>query len=167
MKGCVNMFIYSVKASSLRFCAVIMLSLTVICALIVLIPKYDAVNVFADDGSVVYTGAKTNEGRVEFLRKFGWEVNSEPTDESVVTIPKEFDTVFAGYNQLQKLQGLDLARYKRKSVTRYTYVVTNYPEYDGTVYANLFVYRGRIIGGDICTESAEGFIHGFSKNVHL
>ncbi len=161
------MFIYSVKASNIKFFAMIMLSLIVICTLIVLIPKYDAVNVFADDGSVVYTGAKTNEGRVEFLHKFGWEVEPTPKEEATVTIPSEFDTVFLGYNELQKLQGLDLSKYKRKSVTRYTYTVTNYEGYEGTVYANLFIYRGKVIGGDICTESSDGFIHGFSKNVHL
>ncbi len=161
------MFIYSVKASSIRLGALILLSLIIVCALIVLIPDYDAVSVFADDGSVVYTGAKTNEGRIEFLRKFGWEVESSPTDEATVTIPTEFDSVFSGYNELQRLQGLDLSKYKRKTVTRYTYVVTNYPDYDGKVFANLLIYRGKVIGGDICTEAGDGFIHGFSKNVHL
>ncbi len=161
------MFIYSFKASGIRLCALILLSVAVICSLIVLIPKYDSVSVFADDGSVVYTGAKTNEDRIEFLRKFGWEVEETPREEVNVTIPNEFDSVFVGYNELQKLQGLDLSRYKRKTVTRYTYTVTNYPDYDGTVYANLLIYRGKVIGGDICTENADGFIHGFSKNTHL
>lgn len=161
------MFIYSVKASSIRLGALILLSLVIICALVVLIPSYDAVSVFADDGSVVYTGAKTNEGRIEFLRKFGWEVETAPKDEVSVTIPTEFDTVFSGYNELQKLQGLDLSKYKRKTVTRYTYVITNYPDYDGRVFANLLIYRGKVIGGDICTESGDGFIHGFSRNVRL
>ena len=161
------MFIYSVKASSIRLGALILLSLVIICALVVLIPSYDAVSVFADDGSVVYTGAKTNEGRIEFLRKFGWEVETTPKDEVSVTIPTEFDTVFSGYNELQKLQGLDLSKYKRKTVTRYTYVITNYPDYDGRVFANLLIYRGKVIGGDICTESGDGFIHGFSRNVRL
>lgn len=161
------MFIYSVKASSIRLGALILLSLVIICALVVLIPSYDAVSVFADDGSIVYTGAKTNEGRIEFLRKFGWEVESIPKDEVSVTIPTEFDTVFSGYNELQKRQGLDLAKYKRKTVTRYTYVITNYPDYDGRVFANLLIYRGKVIGGDICTESGDGFIHGFSRNVRL
>ena len=47
------------------------------------------------------------------------------------------------------------------------YVITNYPEYEGKVFANVFIYRGRVIGGDICTEAKDGFIHGFSKNTHL
>lgn len=161
------MFIYSVKASSIKLIALVLLSLTVICTLLILIPSYDATTVFADDGSVVYTGAKSNEGRIEFLRKFGWEVTPEPIEEIEVTIPSEFDSVFVGYNDLQKLQGLDLSRYKRKTVTRYTYVITNYPEYEGKVFANVLIYRGRVIGGDICTEAKDGFIHGFSKNTHL
>lgn len=161
------MFIYSVKASSLKFVAMIILSVALICALIVLIPTYDTDAVFADDGKVVYTGAKDNDGRIEFLRQFGWEVNSTPEEEVNVTIPSEFDTVFMGYNTLQQNQGLDLTRYKRKTVTRYTYVVTNYPDYEGTVYANLLIYRGRVVGGDICTAESDGFIHGFSKSVKL
>ena len=162
------MFIYSVKASSIKLVALVLLSLTVICSLLILIPAYDqTVSVFADDGSVVYTGAKTNDGRIEFLKKFGWEVEKTPIEEAEVTIPSELDTVFIGYNELQKLQGLDLSRYKRKTVTRYTYTVTNYPDYDGRVFANLIIYRGRVIGGDICTEAQDGFIHGFSKNTHL
>ena len=162
------MFIYSVKASSIKLVALVLLSLAVVCALLILIPTYDNVaTVFANDGSVVYTGAKTNEGRIEFLRKFGWEVSPEPLEETEVTIPSELDSVFLGYNELQKLQGLDLSRYKRKTVTRYTYTVTNYPEYEGRVFANVLIYRGRVIGGDICTEAKDGFIHGFSKNTHL
>lgn len=162
------MFIYSVKASSIKLVALVLLSLTVVCALLILIPTYDqTVSVFADDGTVVYTGAKTNEGRVEFLRKFGWEVDPTPLEETEVTIPSELDSVFLGYNELQKLQGLDLSRYKRKTVTRYTYTITNYPEYGGRVFANVLIYRGRVIGGDICTEAKDGFIHGFSRNTHL
>ncbi len=161
------MFIYSVKASSIKLVALVLVSLTIVCTLLILIPSYDTATVFADDGSVVYTGAKDNEGRVEFLKKFGWEVTAEPLEEVTVTIPSEFDSVFIGYNELQKLQGLDLSRYKKKTVTRYTYAVTNYPDYDGKVFANILIYRGKVIGGDICTEAKDGFIHGFSKNTHL
>ena len=161
------MFVYSVKASSLRLIALLILSVTVVCSLLILIPRYDSVTVFADDGSVVYTGAKTNDGRIEFLRRLGYEVNETPIEEKEVVIPSEFDSVFIGYNELQKLQGLDLSRYKRKTVLRYTYEITNYDGYDGRVFANLFIYRGRVIGGDVCTEAKDGFIHGFSKNTRL
>ena len=161
------MFVYSVKASTLKFLASALAAVAIFVCLAVFIPTQGTVAVFADDGKIVYTEAKTNEGRVNFLNLFGWQVDSNPVQEAKVTVPSEFDTVFAGYNELQKMQGLDLSKYKRKEVTRYTYKVTNYPDYSGTVYANLIIYRGRVIGGDICTESSDGFIHGFSKNVRL
>ena len=155
------MFIYSVRAGKLRLVALLLLSVAVIAALVILIPTYDVTTVFAENGRVVYTGAKNNEGRVDFLRQFGWEVAPEPTETVTVTVPEEFDAVFQGYNDLQQAQGLELSRYRKKALTRYTYTVLNYPNYEGTVYATLLIYRGKVVGGDICSAEAEGFIHGF------
>ena len=42
--------------------------------------------------------------------------------------------------------------------------MTNYPDYEGTVYANVLVYRNRVIGGDICSADVSGFVHGFEKS---
>ena len=161
------MFIYSVKASTLKLLGCVIAAALILTALVVFLPEAPSVTVSADNGKTVYTDAKDNEGRIRFLSQFGWTVANEPIEEKKVTVPSEFDTVFAGYNELQKLQGLDLSRYKRKEVVRYTYEVTNYEGYEGKVLANLLIYRGRVIGGDICTESAEGFIHGFLKTTHL
>ena len=82
-----------------------------------------------------------------------------PVEECEITIPKEFDKVMTSYNEIQKQQGLDLSKYAKKSAKRYTYKVTNYPEYNGTVYANVIVYRDKVIAGDICSADARGFIH--------
>ena len=136
--------------------------------LIAFIPTYTAddnpsLDTSAQTVSINYEKIRDNEDRVEFLSQFGWEVTGEPLETVEVTIPAEFDTVFAGYNEIQKTQGLDLAKYKKKTVTRYTYEVTNYPGYTGTVHANVIVYRNRVIGGDICTADVKGFIHGFEK----
>ena len=106
---------------------------------------------------------KTNEDRIEFLSQFGWEVKSEPVESVEVVIPSEFDKIFTGYNEIQKRQGLDLSDYKKKKVMRYTYEVTNYKGSDDVVYANVIVYRNRVIGGDICSADVTGFIHGFEK----
>ena len=46
---------------------------------------------------------------------------------------------------------------------RYTYEITNYDGEDGVVYANILIYRNRVIGGDICSADVTGFIHGFEK----
>lgn len=131
-----------------------------------LIPTYEpvsGVSAFADSENITYTGVKTNEDRVEFLEQFGWTVDSTPVEEKEIVIPSEFDQVMSDYNNMQKQQGLDLEKYRRKTVTKYTYNVTNYENYTGTIYANILVYRGRVIGGDISTADVSGFSHGFSK----
>ena len=67
------------------------------------------------------------------------------------------------YNELQRGQGLDLAKYRGKEVTRYTFRVTNYPDYKGDVMANVIVWHNRAVGGDICSSDVTGFIHGFER----
>ena len=63
-----------------------------------------------------------------------------------VCVPETFDNVYLGYNEMQKEQGLNLAKYKGKTVTRYTYKVENYPDYEGTVYLSLLVYKNKYTG---------------------
>jgi hypothetical protein len=165
------MFVYSLKASTLKFAGIAAVSLALLIMLIAIIPTIgsdasDNSTISADDVSAVsinYDKIKTNEDRVAFLAQFGWEVQSEAAEEATVTIPSEFDRVFVSYNELQKRQGLDLSKYKRKEMTRFTYIITNYPDYDGVVYANLLVYRNKVVGGDICSADVNGFLHGFKK----
>ncbi len=165
------MFVYSFKASTLKFAGIAAVSLVLLITLIAIIPTIgstpsDKGGLRAEDmpaAAVNYDKIKTAEDRVAFLAQFGWEVQTQAAEEATVTIPSEFDRVFMSYNELQKRQGLDLSKYKRKEMTRYTYIVTNYPEYDGVVYANLLVYRSKVVGGDICSADVNGFLHGFKK----
>lgn len=99
--------------------------------------------------------------RAKFLLSYGWEVSTVPLEVVEVTIPKEFNEVYEKYNQLQISQGFDLAQYKGKAVTRYTYSVINYPDGIENVRANVLVYKNRVIGGDICTLDIRGFMHSF------
>lgn len=158
------MFIYSLRASTLKFFAVVCVALVGLITLIAFIPAYGQDSeAVSTDVDIDYDGIKTNEDRVEFLGQFGWEVNPNVKESVEVTIPSEFDKIFTGYNEIQKRQGLDLSDYKKKKVMRYTYEVTNYEGAEGTVYANILVYRHRVIGGDICSADVTGFIHGFEK----
>ena len=153
------MFIYSVKGSTLKFFGALSLSLLVLVLLVIFVPSYDEGSLPTGQ-EVEYSGIKTAEDRVNFLSQFGWTVEETPILEEDVIIPEDFDSVFAAYNDLQKTQGLDLARYKRKGVKHYRYKVTNHPS--GTaVYANLLIYRGRVIGGDISSAAMNGFVYGF------
>ncbi|MBE6907748.1 DUF4830 domain-containing protein [Marasmitruncus massiliensis] len=105
---------------------------------------------------------KTNDQRVEFLKSFGWEVNPEEVEIMEVLIPKEVDEVFANYNDIQKQQGCDMSKYAGKRCKRYSYTVLNYPDGSEDVRANVIVYNGKIIGGDVCSTKLDGFMHGFA-----
>ena len=160
------MFIYSMRVNTLKFFAVICLALTALITLVAFVPTYVINNdsVQADASiSYNYEKIKNNGDRINFLKQFGWEVESEPIKEQQVTIPKDFDKVFAAYNEIQRKQGLDLASFKKKTVMRYTYTVTNYPNYEGEVYVNILVYKNTVIGGDVCSADVNGFVHGFER----
>ena len=161
------MFVYSLRATTVKLVGVICVALTVLITLIAFVPTY---TISTQPGNLVdapvsysYDKVRSAEDAASFLSQFGWTVTAEPTEVKTVTIPSEFDKVFSAYNELQKEQGLNLSKYKGKEVTRYTFSVTNYPDYTGTVYANVLVCRNRVIGGDVCSADITGFIHGFEK----
>ena len=131
--------------------------------------------VFGGQGSTVmamgtnteidYSRIKTKEDRIGFMSRFGITVDPESEEATAFRMPDNFDRVILGYNELQKKQGLDLTKYKNKRVTRYTYRVTNYDS-DGEVYANLFVFRGKIVACDLCSADPEGFVIPLTQVSH-
>lgn len=163
------MFICSMRAGTIRFFAIICVALAALITLIALVPELQpaaaAGSEMPEEGTetVSYEKIRSNEDRIAFLAGFGWQVEEQPKESANVTIPAEFDRVFAAYNEIQRAQGLDLSGYASRTVERYTYRVTNYEGYDGEVLANLLVYRGRVIGGDICSADRNGFLHGFTR----
>ncbi len=163
------MFIYSFRAATLKFLGIISLTLVALVAIIAFVPVYAEGDKTSAEAPVSteteynYDKVKNVGDAVDFLAQFGWTVNGAAAENVKVTIPAEFDKVFASYNQLQKEQGLDLSKYKKKELTRYTMEVTNYEGYDGKVFANVLVYRNKVVGGDICSADASGFVHGFEK----
>ena len=163
------MFIYSLKASTLKFIAVVVISIGLLITLISIIPSgsetvYAASDTSKNSMKINYKNIKTNEDRINFLKQFGWEINPEPVEAVEIIIPKEFDAIYTKYNDVQKAQSLNLEKYKNKAVKRYTYEITEYPGYRGTVYVNLLIYKEKVIGGDICSAEINGFMHGFEKN---
>ena len=163
------MFIYSLKASTLKFIAVVVISIGLLITLISIIPNgadtvYAASETGKNNEKINYKNIKTNDDRISFMKQFGWEVNPEPVEAVEIIIPKDFDAVYKKYNDVQKAQSLNLEKYKNKAVKRYTYEIAGYPGYKGTVYVNLLIYKEKIIGGDICSAEINGFMHGFDKN---
>lgn len=159
------MFVYSMRASTLKFFGVVSVALVALIVLIAFVPTYDADAAAYETASYRYDKIRGDDEVEQFLEQFGWQVGAQPHETAEVVIPVEFDKIFSAYNEIQKEQGLNLSGYKRKNVKRYTYLVENYPGYEGKVYANVLVYRNKVIGGDICSADVDGFIHGF-ENPH-
>ena len=150
------MFIYAVRARTVKFFGLVIL----VCALVlgvVIFGGEASVSASASGGEIDFSGIKTNEDRVKFIESFGLKVDPEPLEEDAFAMPENFDRVILGYNELQKKQGLDLSKYAKKRVTRYTYKVTNY-DCEGEVMANLFVWRGKIVACDVSSLDPEGFV---------
>ena len=98
--------------------------------MITFIPEYNAGGLgyitTGKESQISYDKIKTDADRARFLSQFGWEISATPIESAEITIPDQFDKIFTGYNEIQKRQGLDLSKYKRKKVMRYTYEITNY-----------------------------------------
>ena len=103
-----------------------------------------------------------NAGRVAFLKSFGWDVSTSPTESGQVKIPETSTEVFDRYNALQKSQGYDLSQFAGKTVMRYVYKINNFPGATEPVYATILVYKNQVIGGDVTNTAAKGVIQGFT-----
>lgn len=150
------MFIYSVRSSTIKLCALMLLLATII-GVLAITGQGGVVSAATTPSEIDYSGIKTKEDRIEFIRNFGIQPDESSEESVAFRMPDNFDRVIAGYNELQKRQGLDLLKYKNKKVTRYTYKVKNYA-CDGDVYANLFVYRGKIVACDLSSTEQGGFV---------
>ena len=155
------MFVCTLKASGLKFFAVVALSVSLLATAIGMLP---AVSAASDVASVTtdFRNISTEEEMVEFLKQFGHEVETKAVKTLEIDIPEEFNSVFEKYNEIQRAQGLNLKRYAGKDATAYVFKVNNY-EYEGEVFATLFIRNGRVIAGDISSKDGDGFVKGLAK----
>lgn len=127
----------------------------VILALVLLLGGSD------DSTPTMAESVASNDGRVQFLKDFGWQASNSPVESGQVRIPKEQSEVYERYNALQKSQGYDLSQYAGKTVMRYVYKINNYPDATDPVYATVLVYQDKVIGGDVTNTAAKGAVQGF------
>ncbi|MEG1632501.1 MAG: DUF4830 domain-containing protein [Oscillospiraceae bacterium] len=102
-------------------------------------------------------------GRVAYLSRLGWEAEPESETREVIVLPRELEGVMAQYNELQRGQGFDLAPYCGMQCILYTYNITNYPNGDAGVTAQLFICGTKVIAGDIHSPALDGFMHGLKQ----
>ncbi len=137
----------------------IVLALAVLLIVIILIAANTGKN-NANETAALSAVVKNNEQRVNYLNALGWEVDKNALEEQEVVIPRAFNDVYADYNALQKAQGFDLTQYGGLEAMRYTYKVLNYPGADGTVVADIIVYKNEVIAGDVQSNALDGFMVG-------
>lgn len=114
------MFIYSFKASTLKFFGVIGVAVIVLVALVFLVPTYSkdtTAEIALFNESISFDNVENASDGKRFLSQYGWEVEEAPVEECEITVPKEFDKVLSSYNEIQKQQGLDLTKYAKKLQT--------------------------------------------------
>ena len=156
------MFVFSFKASTLKYIGVMSLCTLAIVLTALLMPSNslaDSMSGVAVEASVErkhgdFKNVSSNKDRIAFLESFGWQVDSEPVYSAEITLPEEFDDIYSEYNKLQKKIGLDLEKYKGEKAKKYTYAVKNAEE---SALATLIIYKSRVIGGDVSSASVDGF----------
>ncbi len=148
------MFVYSMKTTRPRVlgaCLVVALLLTVALAL-------------PTGGRAAATNAAPagdDAARRQVLADLGYTVLPDKSEVREILIPAESDAVFAEYNALQTAAGYDLTDYCGRRVKCWTYTVTNYPN-DDSVQAHLYIYKDKVIGGDISSTAQDGVRHGLT-----
>lgn len=153
------MFVFSVKTSKRQI-------LSMLVCVVLLIAVLVAVIVWPAGEATAQTyspaAAKDDTQRIAFLRTIGYEVEPKPVEVREVLIPDEFDEVFAKYNQIQQSAGMDLEPYHGRRMKCWTYKVLNHPSGE-EVLAHLYVYKDKVVGGDIASTALDGFMHGLTK----
>ncbi|MDD6276567.1 MAG: DUF4830 domain-containing protein [Clostridia bacterium] len=155
------MFVFSVKANKPKLIIILCIVVVVLVTAVLLIARHDKPT--ANDGGISLKASDESE-RIAFLSQFGWKVKEDPVEVSEIIIPNEFDDTYSAYNEIQKLQDMDLSPYKGEWVKKWVYAVKNYPGYgddSDCIRATLLVRDGMVIGGDVSSLELDGFTQGF------
>ncbi len=153
------MFVVTAKVNRRKLMAVLLGLAVVVAALVLLFSN--GVMGGEEETSALTAVVKTGQQRTAYLESFGWQVG-ELVEEQSITIPKKFNEVYTEYNTLQQSQGFDLSKYGGLEATRYTYEIKNYPGVTGRVVADIIVYRGQVIAGDVQHIASDGFMAGLT-----
>lgn len=102
----------------------------------------------------------------EFLSSYGWKINDSSVQLENIKLLFSRDKVFNDYNEIQKQQGFDLLPYMGKEVIKYSCNILNFPGYENSdiIFAVVYIYEDRVIGADIHSSAADGFIQGVKNN---
>ncbi|MBO4916116.1 MAG: DUF4830 domain-containing protein [Oscillospiraceae bacterium] len=147
------MFIFTARAPRRSSLLLVLLAVCVAAAAVLLLKGKKPISEETPPLSV-----RTNDERVAYLASLGWEVDADPVEALRLTLPEELVEPYRSYNELQLRQGFDLTPLLGETLERYTYAVTNYPGHEGGCQADIYVYDGAVVAGDVICTGADGFI---------
>ncbi len=107
-------------------------------------------------------GVRTAEDRIEYLSDWGWTVDETPLSIEELLIPETLDDSYTDYIALQSELNFDLQSLAGKRVKRYSYAVTNHPSDTENVQINLLIYQNNVVGGEVLSPTADGFLHSLA-----
>ena len=157
------MFVISMKMTRKKLAACAMGVAAV--AVVIVVAAVSGLGAAEETGGPVSNTVTEISDVGSFLESFGWETGPEPCEMEDVIIPTEFNDVYQQYNVMQKQQGYNLEEYQGVCAKRVAYEIHNYPGQEENVRANVLVYDGQVIGGDVCSVEVDGFIQGFERPV--
>lgn len=158
------MFVWSFRMSKRELIIIgVGVAAFVITVLLLLFAPSGAAQSSAMVGGYTLSAGDESE-RERFVTQFGWTMEKDPVTVRELIIPKRFDDAYEEYNELQKRQGFDLSALRGKRVKLWCYQLTNHPAGDRAVI-NILVADGVVVGGDISSNRADGFMHGFDPVV--
>ncbi len=147
------MFVFSVKADRKRLiAAVAAVALGIVAIVLALVlPGEDT---SASSKQVNWEVTSTQE-RIRLAHELGYELDAASECVEEIRVPDDPDATLIAYEALQEPLGLSLLEHSGERVKRYTYTVNNTA--DGkTTWVNFYVYRDRVVAGDVTTAGPDG-----------
>lgn len=143
------MFVFNFKVTDSKKVFAIFAVASVAVAIVCIISMISVQNSLPDTATCDELGCYSlkcdkDDEQCTFLEQFGL-LPEKITDSCEVTIPSDFNETYDDYNEIQKEIGLDLKKFKGKSVQKITYKLKN----SKTKYAVLLIYKGKVIGGHL------------------
>ena len=151
------MFVFSFKASTAKLIAMLCICVAALAAVIMVLPEAGSslnVNKSELSGRLSEINVKSEKGRLSFLSTLGYSVDETAVEKTSERLPEVFDAVTEKYNELQRMQGFDLTRFRGKKLESYTYRVLSLPGKtdvsETNCLATLIVHKGKVVASDIC-----------------
>lgn len=167
------MFVFSLKASKLKYLLSAVICAAVAVIVILLMPDTEhSVSVNGtvseyEQGKIRFDGIKDKDGVIRFVESLGYKVDADNVETVEVKIPSKTDAVLEEYNNLQKSQGFNLMKYKNKDAVRYTFKVKELPDEqtlpEDDVLLTVIMYKDKVIGGDLYFTGSDARLSGILK----